>query len=191
MQTLKNLSFDNIKKGNHDLFIIGKNIKFSVVQDSEILAEAMCSIMSIEEFANNYYLNFFVKDELNQFKNILNLDEELSDNYIENCIKLISLEYCEEEISSLKWLYKNYNALKEFAKLNPDKQCIYVDWIKAHKEGLGAGTLIVDYLKDSFDMIVLYGDIDAEAYWLDVVNFREILNGHMYWSKLDIINKIF
>jgi hypothetical protein len=190
MQTLKDLSFDNIKKGNHDLTVIGENIKFSVVENNEILAEAMCSIMSIKEFANNYYLNFFVKDELNQFKNILNLDKELSDDYIKNCIELISLNYCEEETRSLKWLYNNYNTLKDFAKLNPDEKCVYIDWIKAHKEGLGAGTLIIDYLKDNFDMIVLYGEIDTEDYWLDIVNFREILNGHMYWSKLDIINEI-
>lgn len=197
MRNLKKLSFDNIRVTEDDNTLFGQRLNISVLDDKcECLAEAKCSVTYLKDFAPEWFYSEILEPEINYFFNEMLNDEErkIADNMsLDKYVNYINDKYGEDEASTLNELYKEHVNLNKYVSNNLLKQynkCIRIDFINSNYGNTGAGTLIVDYLKENYELIFLYGIEEAEGYWLDKVNFKEIINGFMYWSKNEKLNKI-
>ena len=193
MKNYKDLSFENVKvEYYHDdkfkVYVIGK--------DGEALAEAKCEKLRMKDFVSDYFYPALLETEINYFFNELFNSEErsLTNNMpLDKYVNYVNDKYGEDEASTLNELYNKYCNLRDYVfsgLLNQYSECILIDTIEANFEKTGAGTLIVDYLKDNCSFIFLYGTAEAESYWSNKANFKEILNGHMYWSDNEKLNAI-
>lgn len=185
--SLKELNFSNVREDYPLTTSQENNPTFKVYDDNnDLLGEADCKRMTIKQFVFNWFYDFMLKPEINYcFSEVCNdEDKALTNNLdLEDYVKFLNNNYGYEVIT-LNSLYNCYLKLEELLSEDSslqDRECIFIDYIHA-QEGSGAGTLIVDYLKDKYGFIFLYGEEYAESYWEDKVGFKEIFNGYMYWS---------
>lgn len=197
MKNFEKLSFDNVKVDYSFNDIFGTRLNIRVLSDDgECLAEASCKKIQLKDFVSDYFYPELLEKEINCFfldvfsdKERANTDNISLDDYI----KYINNKYSEDETSTLNELYKNYNTLNDYISnniLNGYYDCICINSINSSYENTGAGTLIVDYLKENYGLIFLYATMEAEGYFLDKANFKEILNGYMYWTDNKKLNEI-
>ncbi|MBQ8997118.1 MAG: hypothetical protein IJ086_15295 [Clostridium sp.] len=194
MQNFKNLSFNNIKIEDSSL---GGIVKISVIADTqECLAEARCKILNFKDFA----YHCFYKELLNPEIQYVCSEFLSSEQYeyakalaIENFMEYANENCCEDDISTLNYLYEKYDNLNKYILNNVSLQeakCICIDNIESYYEKSYAGTLIVDYLKSNYLLIFIYGTWEAEEYWKKKACFKEILNGFMYYTDNIKLNEI-
>lgn len=188
--SLKELNINNIKVEQTN----GINHFITVYDDNnKLLAKANCIKDYLKDFSSNWFYSSLMKAELDFFYYTLFNDYEkelLKDASLDEFIMYINDNYDDAEI--LNNLYNIRKNLDEILDNNLDiqnKEFIFVDSINAI-EGYGAGTLIINYLKDNYDLIFLYSLEESEEYWTNKVNFKELFNSYMYWTnhkKLDDI----
>lgn len=197
MKNLEKLSFKNIRVTQNIDPIFGEYIKIMVIDnDCKCLAEAKCNTTLLKDFTSEWFYSEILEPEMNYFfLNVFN-DEERNktDNMsLDKYVAYINDKYGEDEASTLNNLYKTYINLKDYNSkniLNSYNTCVHINSINSNYDNTGAGTLIVDYLKENYDLIFLYGTEEACGYWLNKVNFKEILNGYMYYTNNKELNKI-
>ena len=156
-----------------------------ISDEGETLAMAKCRSYNAKEFNKNVFYSFLVENEVNYtFNEILTAEERklTNDMPLDDYANYVSENYPEDS-ETLTELCNMYFNLKNFGDKNTFASFVHIDWIEAC-EGHGAGTLIVDALKEK------YSDCEVESYWKDKHNFKEILNGHLYWSDNKELNKI-
>ena len=197
MKNLEKLSFENIRVVESNDALFGERLNISVLDNEyECLAEAKCSVNYLKDFTTDWFYPEILEPEINYFFNEIFTDEErkLTNNMsLDKYVAYINDKYGEDEASTLNELYKEYVNLNKYisSKIsNQYNKCIRINVINSNYDNTGAGTLIVDYLKENYELIFLYGTEEAEGYWLDKVNFKEILNGFMYWSNNEKLNEI-
>lgn len=197
MKNFEKLSFDNVEVDYSFNDIFGKELNIRVLSnDGECLAEANCKKFELKNFVSDHFYPELLENEINYFfLELLNNNErrETDEMPLDDYIKYINNKYGEDETSTLNELYKTYinlNAYISNSILNGYSDCICIKSINSSYENTGAGTLIIDYLKENFELIFLYGTMEVEGYFLDKVNFKEILNGFMYWTENEKLNEI-
>lgn len=197
MKKLKELSFENIVTKNTLSSTFGEGTEISVLaKDNNLLAKATCKEFLLNDFAKNMFYPELLKREINYFYLEVFGDKERikTENMpLDNFIKYVNVEYGEDEVTTLNYLYEIYNSLNNYTSnnaLNQNSKCICIYDICSIYEKTGAGTLIVDYLKENYDMIFLYSMCSAQSYWVDKVDFKEILNGFMFWTTNTKLNEI-
>ena len=197
MKNSEKLSFENIRVVESNDALFGERLNISVLDNEyECLAEAKCSVNYLKDFTTNWFYPEILEPEINYFFNEIFTDEErkLTNNMsLDKYVAYVNDKYGEDEASTLNELYKEYINLNKYisSKIsNQYNKCIRINVINSNYDNTGAGTLIVDYLKENYELIFLYGTEEAEGYWLDKVNFKEILNGFMYWSNNEKLNEI-
>lgn len=193
--SLKELNFSNVREDYPLTTSQENNPTFKVYDDNnDLLSEANCKRMTIKKFVFNWFYDVILKSEINYcFLEVFDdEDRALTNNLdLEDYVKYMSNNY-EDESIRLEGLYKMYVKLEQLLSEDSsliERECIFIDYIYA-QSGFGAGTLIVDYLKNKYDFIFIYGEEYAESYWEDKVSFKEMFNGYMYWTnhkKLDDI----
>lgn len=197
MKELEKLSFENIKVVQESNYPLPDSTVIYVLDDNnECLAKADCNITSLNDFVSDWFSSIILKPEINYFFIEIFNDEErkLTDSMnLDEYISYINKTYGEDEASTLNELYNIYLKLEEYISeniLNGYTKCVCINSINSTYDNTGAGTLIVDYLKENYELIFLYGTEEAEGYWLDKVNFKEIINGFMYWTDNEKLNNI-
>ena len=197
MKNSEKLSFENIRVVESNDALFGERLNISVLDNEyECLAEAKCSVNYLKDFTTDWFYPEILEPEINYFFNEIFTDEErkLTNNMsLDKYVAYVNDKYGEDEASTLNELYKEYINLNKYisSKIsNQYNKCIRINVINSNYDNTGAGTLIVDYLKENYELIFLYGTEEAEGYWLDKVNFKEILNGFMYWSNNEKLNEI-
>lgn len=197
MKNLEKLSFKNIRVVESNDVLFGKRLNISVLDNNyECLAEARCSVTYLKDFAHEWFYSEILEPEVNYFFNEIFSDEErkITDGMsLDKYVTYINDKYGEDEASTLNELYNDYINLNKYTSsnlLNQYNKCIRINDIISNYDNTGAGTLIVDYLKENYELIFLYGIEEAEGYWLDKVNFKEIINGFMYWTDNEKLNEI-
>lgn len=197
MENLKKLSFDNVKVYYSFSDLFGERLNIEVLSDEgECLSEAVCKILTIKDFAYDVFYLELLEPEINYFFSNVFGDKERTKTEnmpLDDYIKYVNAKYGEDEASTLNELYKIYTSLNKYNSDNllaRNYKCIYINSINSSYDKTGAGTLIVDYLKENYELIFLYGTMETEGYWLDKVNFKEILNGFMYWTDNKKLNEI-
>lgn len=208
---MKNLSYKNIQVSNENsnLKVVNGALPYPsienlfdinwerpvfkyVSEEGEVLATAKCINYNAIEYNKYIFSGKILEDEINYtFTDVLSSEErKITDNMpLNEYIKYIKENYPEES-ETLELLWKQHLKLKDFEKKDLFFNAIYIDFIESFKDGYGAGTLIVNALKEKYSAIFLYSGSESEAYWKNKHNFREILNGHMYWSENEELNKI-
>lgn len=197
MKKLKELSFENIVVKNTLSDIFGERLEISVLtNENNLLAGAICKEFLLKDFAKDMFYPELLKREINYFYLEVFGDKERikTENMpLDNFIKYVNVKYGEDEATTLNYLYEMYNNLNNYTSnniLNQNSKCIFIHDICSIYEKTGAGTLIVDYLKENYDMIFLYSMYSAQSYWVDKVGFKEISNGFMFWTTNSELNKI-
>lgn len=197
MVNFEKLSFENIEVTSESSGLLGKRVYIKVLNDDgEILAEANCNETDMNDFTTDWFYSEILEPEINDFFfEILNNEErKLADNMdLEKYIAYINDKCGEDETSTLNKLYKTYVNLNKYNSSDIFKRyakCVRINSINANYEKTGAGTLIVDYLKEKYELIFLYATSEVDGYFLDKANFKEILNGFMYWSENEKLNEI-
>lgn len=197
MKNLEKLSFENIRVTQGADPIFGKYMKIMVIDSNyECLAEAKCSTILLKDFISEWFYSEILESEINYFfLDVFNDEERNKTNSmgLDKYVAYINNKYGEDEASTLNNLYKIYINLKNYNSkniFNSYNTCIRINSIDSNYDNTGAGTLIVDYLKENYELIFLYGIEEAQGYWLNKVNFKEILNGYMYWTNNKELNKI-
>lgn len=161
-------------------------------EEGELLATAKCINYNAIEYNKYIFSGKILEDEINYtFTDVLSSEErKITDNMPLNKYVEYIKENHPEESEALEQLWNQSLRLKDFGEKNLLFNAIYIDFIESFKDGSGAGTLIVNALKEKYSAIFLYSDSESEGYWKNKHNFREILNGHMYWSENEELNKI-
>lgn len=207
---MKKLSYENIQISDGDLnskivtgaipytsveslFDINWNRPiFKCVNDSgETLAQAKCKSYNAKEFNENVFYSFLVENEVNYtFNEILTAEERklTNDMPLADYVNYVSENYPEDS-DTLTEICNMYFNLKKLGDETAFVNFVHIDWIEAC-EGHGAGMLLVNALKEKYSAIFLYSDSEVESYWKEKHNFKEILNGHLYWSDNKELNKI-
>lgn len=194
MKELEKLSFENIRVSYKDII---ENIKITVVDyDNPCLAEADCTVFSLNEFVVDWFYSKVLYPELNYFflEMLTKEERKITDAMsINEYIKYLNSKFNENDTIIINELYQTYLNLEKYISTNiltRHRECILINSIESYHDNTGAGTLIVDYLKDKYELIFLYSIEDAEEYWLDKVNFKEIFNSFMYWTNNKKLNEI-
>ena len=201
MKNFKDLSFKNIAVEYNSNNIFGNKINIRVIsEDNDCLAEANCQVESLKDFSSNCFYPELLQKEIDYFFLEVFSDEErikTKDISLSELVEYINNKYGEDDTSTLNELYKSYININDYLSDNKTSNAVFnsdeyvrINNISSSYENTGAGTLIVDFLKENFKLIFLYGTMEAEGYWLDKVNFKEILNGFMYWSNDKKLNEI-
>ena len=197
MSNFNKLSFDNMKVDHSFSDLFGERLNITVLSDEgECLAEAICKICTVKDFAYDCFYLELLEPEINYFFSDVFGDKERTKTEnmpLDEYVKYINVKYGEDEASTLNELYKTYTSLNKYNSDNllaRNHKCVSIKSINSSYDKTGAGTLIVDYLKENYELIFLYGTMEAEGYWLDKVNFKEILNGFMYWTENEKLNEI-
>lgn len=197
MENFKELSFDNIEVNYSSSDILGEKLNITVLDnDGDCLAESKCEKISLKEFVSNWFYTELLEPEINYFflHVFNNKEREKTDKMpLDKYIKYINNKYGEDEASVLNSLYETYISLKNYISSNlllQHYECVIINSINSSYEETGAGTLIIDYLKETYELIFLYSTEEAEGYWLDKAGFKEILNGFMYWTNNEKLNEI-
>lgn len=187
----KELNINNIKVEQTN----GINHFITVYDDNnKLLAKANCIKDYLKDFSSNWFYSSLMKAELDFFYCTLFNDYEkelLKDASLDEFIMYINDNH-EDNAKILNNLYNMRKNLEEILYNNlefQNKEFIFVDSINAI-DGYGAGTLIVNYLKDNYDLIFLYSLEESEDYWTNKVNFKELFNGYMYWTDNQKLNEI-
>lgn len=194
MKELEKLSFENIRVSYKDIL---ENIKITVADyDSPCLAEADCTVFRLNEFVLDWFYSKVLYPELNYFflEMLTKEERKITDSMgINEYIKYLNSKFDEDDTITINELYQTYLNLEKYISTNiltRYTECILINSIESYHDNTGAGTLIVDYLKDKYELVFLYSIEDAEEYWLDKVNFKEMFNGFMYWSDNKKLNEI-
>lgn len=192
---LKELSFNNINV-EYPLTIQQENNPVIRVynEDNEVLAKANCKKTTLQNFSANWFYNMLLEPEMNYFfLEVFSEEErELTNNLpLDEYVQYINDNYGYES-SILNDLYAKYLKVETLLYNNSSiksDECIYIEYIESIKNS-GAGTLIVDYLKENCNLIFLYSTDEALDYWTDKVNFKEVSNNYMYWTNNKELNDI-
>lgn len=201
MKNLEKLSFENVEiEYPLSRYITDDLILKVYSDDGEVLAKAKCKKTYIKDSLANYFYEELLEPEINYlFYYVLNEEERnLTDSMpIDEYVQYINSNFGEDEASTLNELYSTYKDLNKLIReyirkglLSQYSECIYINMIDSKYDKTGAGTLIVEYLKDNYDLILLYSTDETQMYWENKVDFKEILNGNMYWSKNEKLNRI-
>lgn len=197
MKNLEKLSFENVKIE----YPLNRNIVNDLIikvydDDGEVLAKAKCEKTPVKNSLINYFYQEILEPEINcLFYDTLNNEERnLTDSMsIDEYIEYMNNNFDKNETELLNELYDKYINLIKLIQNDLSYQysdCIYIDTINSKYKNTKAGTLIVEYLKDNCDLILLYSTEEAHDYWKNKVDFKEILNGNMYWSNNEKLNEI-
>lgn len=193
--SLKELSLNNVKM-EYPLTTQQENNPVIRVynEDNEILAKADCKKATLQNFSANWFYNMLLEPEMNYFfLEVFSEEErELTNNLpLDEYVQYINDNYGYES-SILNDLYAKYLKVETLLYNNSSiksDECIYIEYIESIKNS-GAGTLIVDYLKENCNLIFLYSTDEALDYWIDKVNFKEVSNNYMYWTNNKKLNDI-
>lgn len=141
------------------------DIDYKLLSKAILDSSQNCSVLS--------FINSLIEDEEGYLSEEYNI---LKDN------KDTLLEYDE---GNLKYLYE----IKAQVSLLEDKLSngIFIDCITAKNSGTGAGTFIVNYLKEKYDFIILYSIMDSEDYWAKQ-NFKCFYDGYYIFDKNNILD---
>lgn len=201
MNKLKNLSFENISATKFNDELYGERIGLTVVENNEILSMVVGKEMSLKDFVSqHFYREILVpelKDTFDDVYNVLsNEDKQLINKNlsVKDFIKFLNDKYEEyaDEFEILNSIFETYENLVNYSSDNHkcNTSCFVLDSIETLHDGTGAGTLLINYLKENYDFIYLYSIMDIESYFKDKVDFKEIINGFMYWSNKEKLKEI-
>ena len=192
------LSFENVVRKDIPSDLFAGKVHFAVVDDSnEVLAEVKGNEVSLKDLIEDYYFNLILKPELEYvYCDILSKQDKVLvkamsvNDYVEFVNNKYNIDG--DELSTFNALYEIYKNLLDYLAKNTDSNnyCFALNSICANYDGTGAGTLLINYLKEHYNLIYLYSIMDIEGYFLDKVNFAEIINGHMYWTNEEKLKEI-
>lgn len=200
MNKLKNLSFENITVTKFKDKLFGDKISLKVMNNSEILSEVIGTEMSLNNFVSSNFYHEIIKPELHYvFDNVLSEEDkrwvDSRDIYLKDYIKFLNNKYneFEDELETLNNLFKAYDNLINCSlnnnENNNDTYCFVLDSIRTKYDGTGAGTLLINYLKENYNLIYLYSIMEIESYFKNKLDFNEIINGFLYWTDKEELKK--
>lgn len=198
MKNLETLSFKNVVREDFQNNLFEGKISFKVVNDSnEVLAEVKGNEISLREFTTNYFYNQILKPELDYvFEDILSdADKILANNMsVNEYVNFVNDKYreYERELDTFNELFNVYTNLIDYLSKNKDidNYCFVLNSICANYDGTGAGTLLINYLKEHYNLIYLYSIAEIESFFLGKVSFKEIINGYLYWTNEEKLEEI-
>ena len=164
-------------------------------ENNDCLAEANCSVGYLKDFTYDYFVPELLQKEVDYFflEEFNEDDKEKTKNVsLDYFIKYVNSKYEDTDTSTLNELYKSYIDLNNYLPNNKldNREYVCLNSIQSNYDNTGAGTLIVDYLKENFKLIYLYATMEVEGYFLNKANFKQILNGFMYWTNDKKLNEI-
>ena len=198
MKNLETLSFKDIVREDFQNNLFEGKISFKVVNDSnEVLAEVKGNEISLREFVSNHFYNQILKPELDYvFEDILSSTDKMFVNNmsVNEYVKFINDKYREsgEDLRTLNELFNVYTNLIDYLSKNEDvdNYCFALNSICANYDGTDAGTLLINHLKEQYNLIYLYSIAEIESFFLDKVSFKEIINGYLYWTNEEKLKEI-
>jgi hypothetical protein len=150
------------------------NIKSSVLDDTlikEIYEKEVMTMSKSEILAHKNNPAITARDEQN---NIISVCFIINSNQI---------KVDEELKNAVGWIYiDDYSWIESYIIPKVKNNGILLVAIESFIDGIGAGTAIVNYLKENYNCIWLYAMADAEEYW-QKQEFDDIGDYNYIWIK--------
>lgn len=197
MKNLEKLSFKNVEVEHSFIPHMHNNVTIKVYSDDrEVLAKAECEIINTKKFLPDFIYRNTLEPEIDSlFYDLLNEEErKLADSMlIDEYVDYMNNKFKDGETELLNEFYNKCVKLNKFIEKDSSflyADSVYLNTINSKYEKTGAESLIVEYLKDNCNLILLHSEEEFNEYWKNKAGFKEIFNGNMYWSNNEELNKI-
>lgn len=197
MKTLNKLNFnENLivmeKKNNDDFEMVARDRDNS----DECSAKVNCRELKLNEFVLDWFYSEILHPELNYFFEELLSDEErlyVDCMGLDSYVSYLNNKFKETDTATMNGLYEVYIKLNEYINsniLNREIKCVLINTAESYNEDNTGLSLILNKLKEDFELIISYSNDDLEGYWLDIASFKELINYNLFWTSNKKLNEI-
>lgn len=167
-----------------------------VDEKNTALATVKCTKLKLNEFVLDWFYSEILHPELNYFfYELLNKEERLhADSMtLSGYVDYLNNKFKETDTATMNGLYNIYNQLNEYISsniFNREIKCILLNSIDSFEEDNDGLSLILDNLKEDYELITTICNEEIEDFLLEKSNFKELINSNVYWSSNEKLNDI-